>query len=136
MRKIRKYEDLPAGWQDMVLDLSREGKFKSEIIAEIGLTPHFHAKLSKESDEYRAVFETGYNLSKNWWLSTGRRNLTNKDFQTSLYNIFMKNVFNFRDTPLAKENKDSLLADKLEEAEVTERYKPSEVRDGLDKSIN
>jgi len=117
-------EDLPETfYEDVLSKMKEEGMSEKEVCAEYSITPSAHARFKRESKEYKETFEIGKEFAEAWWMSQGRLNIENKQFNVGIYAFQMKNRFKWRDTPLTVGDKDRKIADKYKEKEVLEKYK-------------
>lgn len=82
---------------DSLKALYEQGASDVEVAREMGISMRDFAKMEKEIDTFARFVELGRTMSQAWWYSAGRRNLTNKEFQGSLYNFQMKNRFGWAD---------------------------------------
>jgi len=87
---------------DVVIREMSEGASKTEVCAEIGITREtFNQWTNPESQYYKPslsdALKIGVELSKAWWLKSGRTNLENKDFSYTGWYMNMKNRFKWSD---------------------------------------
>lgn len=54
-------------------------------------------EMERDLPAFAAFAEKGRTLSQAWWVYQARRNLFNKDFNTTLFNFNMKNRFGWAD---------------------------------------
>lgn len=83
-------------WQQ-VEALYSEGATDVEICKLLGVTQGTFDKQYNEVPAFAALVDKGRTLSKAWWYSMARRNVFNKEFNTSLYNFAMKNLHGWAD---------------------------------------
>jgi hypothetical protein len=78
-------------------ELYQEGASDVEIALELKIPLREFYKMEKELPTFARFVELGRTMSQAWWYSRGRKNLGNKEFNTSLYNFTMKNRFGWAD---------------------------------------
>lgn len=86
----------PPKW-DELLDLYSEGASDVEIARALRITVARFYNLIEEVPEFANFVERGRTLAQAWWYEAGRKNLWNKDFNTTLYNFNMKNRHGWAD---------------------------------------
>lgn len=64
-----------------------------EIMEIMKLTPGKFREVYENNPNFRDAVDLGRVMSQAWWLKTGRKNLSNKTFNTSLWAFNMKNRF-------------------------------------------
>lgn len=129
MKKF-EFSDLPPDWKDVVVQMMNEGAAIKEVLREFGMPFTAHERFMKEETEYREAIKLGETLSEGWWLSTGRRNLDNKQFNNTLWVMNMNNRFGWKEG--GKKQKKPKAASKKDEEQVLAKYK-QEGPDGSDK---
>ena len=99
-------KDLPANWQEIILNLSAQGCSDVEIKYELcvsgtGKKIKFHPDLwnalQKRDAEFSETIKIGKILCEGWWRKQGRVSLKCKVFQTGCWYANMKNRFGWRD---------------------------------------
>ena len=66
-------------------------------------------------------------LSEAWWMTQGRINLKNRDFNNTNWIFTMKASFGWNDRPVVQTNETSPFNDVVEKAELYEKFKPKEM---------
>lgn len=82
---------------DLAKDAYLEGASDVEVAKVLGITiARFH-QMCEEIPDFATFAEQGRTLSQAWWVEKARKNLWNKDFNTSLWNFNMKNRYGWAD---------------------------------------
>jgi transposase-like protein len=84
-----------------VIELMKEGWTQEEVCADLGVNPKtFRRWRDKNGAHYEREFDEAFEIAKMhqfaWWVRKGRMNLTNKEFQTPLFALYMANMFRWR----------------------------------------
>ncbi|UFK09588.1 DNA-packaging protein small subunit [Xanthomonas phage DES1] len=86
-----------AGWARKVYDMYAEGAGDAEVAAELKLTlKQFYQQIS-DNDKFATLIEFGRTMSQAWWERNARKNINNKQFNTSLWSFYMKNKHGWAD---------------------------------------
>lgn len=96
-RPTIKLTDLPSGWKEMIIELSKEGASIVELAVELGVSRDTFYALSEREDEFSDTIKICKEHCEVWWLKKGRKNLENKDFSFTGWYMNMKNRFGWRD---------------------------------------
>jgi hypothetical protein len=88
--------DKTPNW-DSLLELYAEGASDVEIAHALHITVARFYNLIEEVPSFSNFVERGRTLAQSWWYAQGRKNLWNKEFNTTLYNFQMKNRFGWAD---------------------------------------
>jgi len=141
MGKEKTLENLPKNWKDILLDglpveVSVEGEIKMtypdgmnnggslpEFMKMVGISRKNHATLLKKYDEYSDMIEIGRLHAEAWWKRFGRLSLKGEKVNQGLFSMYMKNMYGWRDSPLAKETSDTILKDLTKDAELDAKFK-------------
>jgi len=89
-------KDRPS-WKEDCLELYQNGASDVEIRANLNITIRIFGRWMKEEKIFRKTIKTGRTLSQAWWERHGRLNLHNKNFNSVLWYMNMKNRFGWRD---------------------------------------
>ena len=92
-----KIEDLPKGWEDSIIKMSKEGASIVELAVELDISRKTLYNLSKRNDYFLHTIKRCKRYSEAWWHKKGRTNLENKDFSYTGWYMNMKNRFNWAD---------------------------------------
>jgi hypothetical protein len=86
-----------------------------EIASKLRISMAEFYKMEKELPTFARFVELGRTFAHAWWVSKGRLNVGNKDFNTSLYNFNMKNRYAWADKveTTDRTSDESLNADQL-----------------------
>lgn len=94
---IKTVHDLPDDWQSTTMRLYKVGASDTEVRAELNMTYKLWQKLMHTDPSFEDIILHGRTLAKAWWLTQGRVNLTEREFNAALYKINMQNRFNWND---------------------------------------
>jgi hypothetical protein len=94
--------DLPQDWYKKILSLYEEGASDVEIKALIyqwrgSFSNDLWDRWIKEEEQFSETIKMGKLISEAWWSKSGRKNLENKDFNSTGCYMNMKNRFNWTD---------------------------------------
>jgi hypothetical protein len=96
-RPPKTLRNLPKGWQDHILDEMAQGASLEEIKADFSISDAVYYRFMKEYDVFAEFIARGKQLSKAWWLKTGRQQMFNKEFSFTGWYMNMKNRFGWTD---------------------------------------
>lgn len=83
---------------DKAVELMREGASKTEVAAELGLgSKQMLYDYVKKYPQFQDAIKKGELLSEAWWERHGRQNIVNKEFNSTLWYMNMKNRFKWSD---------------------------------------
>lgn len=82
---------------DDLIALFKEGASKAEIAAKLGICRDTFAEWEKSNPQFSEAVKKGVQLSEAWWQEQGRIALREKDFNSTLWYMNMKNRFGWRD---------------------------------------
>jgi hypothetical protein len=80
-----------------VVELMRDGASLVEVAASIGITKDTLHRWKKTNDEFSDSIKIGTQLSEAWWMREGREALRDKDFNSTLWYMNMKNRHGWAD---------------------------------------
>lgn len=84
-------------WAKELIENYRQGFSDAEVAAAMNITiKQFYAQLA-ENPTFSKLVEHGRTLSTAFWEGLARKNVSNKNFNTSLYNFYMKNKYGWAD---------------------------------------
>lgn len=112
-----------ASWSREVIALYEEGASDAEVSAHLRVPLKTFYKRMQESAAFASLVDFGRTLSKAYWEGLARRNVNNKNFNSSLFAFYMKNRHGW--------------ADKIETSGSTENvnYNVDELREQANKLI-
>lgn len=82
---------------ERIIELMREGASQNEVAADLGISHDTIAEWKKSIPEFSESINIGTRLSEAWWERHGRKQLENRDFNSTLWYMNMKNRFGWRD---------------------------------------
>lgn len=93
---------LPENWQQTIIDLYRDGASDVEVKAQIydwrgSFSNDLWERWMKEEDDFAETVKKGKALAEAWWMVHGRKNIHNKDFNSTLWYMNMKNRYGWAD---------------------------------------
>lgn len=74
-----------------------QGASLNEIMAFLNIAEKTLYRLMREEKEFFQSIKRGLRMSKGWWETNGRTNLQNKEFNSTLWYMNMKNRFGWKD---------------------------------------
>jgi hypothetical protein len=96
-RPGKTLKDLPRNWRSIIRNEMGEGASLEEIKAKFKLYNKTYRRFLVDFPEFKEVIEEGKELSKAWWMKTGRLQLWNKNFSYTGWYMQMKNRFGWTD---------------------------------------
>lgn len=82
---------------DQVIELMKEGRSKNAVASILGIHVDTIYDWCDKYPEFSEAIKKGVMLSEAWWEEHGRLNLHNRDFNSTLWYMNMKNRFGWRD---------------------------------------
>lgn len=95
---------------DECIRMMREGASIVEIAYELNVARSTIYEWQKNNVEFSDTIKRGTDFSEGWWMKQGRININNKDFNSTLFYMNMKNRFGWVDKPAEKNNADDTLS--------------------------
>ena len=90
-------ENETKSWAKELIENYRQGYSDAEVAAAMSITlREFYQQLA-ENPSFSKLVEFGRTLSTAFWEGLARKNVNNKNFNTSLYNFYMKNKHGWAD---------------------------------------
>ena len=83
---------------DLIIPLFEQGMSRSAVAKEVGKTTKTLHTYVEKHPEFAEAWEWGLTLAEAWWEEQGRLNLENKQFNTTMWYMNMKNRWKWRDT--------------------------------------
>ena len=96
-RPLKKLEDLPEGWENIIINLSKEGASIVELAVALDISRQTLYNLSERDEYFLDTIKKCKRYCEAWWLSKGRTELDNKDFSYTGWYMNMKNRFGWAD---------------------------------------
>lgn len=125
---MKTVHDLPSNWKEQMLALYKAGASDTEVRSELNITIRLWNTLKLTDPSFEEVVTQGKTYAKAWWMTQGRSNLENKNFNAVLYKIMMQNMFNWNEkTANVDESDEDVMDDEesinkqLEELQTSER---------------
>lgn len=84
-------------WSQSVIDLYTNGGSDAEVAAFLRVTIKVFYKQMEDNAAFRELVEFGRTLSQAWWESQFRKNVNNKNFNSTLLTFYMKNKHGWAD---------------------------------------
>lgn len=98
---------------DKAIELMSEGASIYEIAYEFRVNQDTIHEWVKVHPDFSEALKQGKDLSQGWWIKNGRINLQNREFNSTLWYMNMKNRFGWRDKP-EETTKDTLIENLVE----------------------
>lgn len=96
-RPKKTLKDLPEDWKELIVTHMSQGASLAEIHGLLDMDNETRLRMERDIPEFSAAIKKGIRLSEMWWQTKGRVNLENKDFNSTLWYMNMKNRFGWRD---------------------------------------
>lgn len=90
-------DDLPSGWQKIMLDCGAEGGSAVECRVLLGIAQTAWETLLEDSEEFRVTEKERQDLCQIWWDKQGRRMTQDGQGSAAVWVFNMKNRFGWRD---------------------------------------
>lgn len=84
-------------WADELIDMYKDGCSDAEVAAQLKVTIAEFRRQIAENSAFAKLVEFGRTLSLAFWERQARININNKQFNTPLYNFYMKNRHGWAD---------------------------------------
>lgn len=98
-------------WAKQLIDLYRAGASDAEVAAELSITIKSYYDQITDNPTFGQLVEFGRTLSLAFWEGQARKNIGNKQFNTSLWAFYMKNKFGWADKTEAINLTDTSISD-------------------------
>ena len=131
-------KDLPKGWKETIINLSKEGASIVELSVELNISRDTFYALSDREPEFFDTVKRCKELSEAWWKRKGRTELDNKDFSYTGWYMNMKNRFGWADKKEIKEERKvetSIDYSKLDESTLKDIIKQLKSEGGTEGAI-
>lgn len=95
-------------WSEKIIDLYTEGGSDAEVAASLRVTIKAFYKNMEDNPAFKELVEFGRTLSQAWWESQFRKNVKNKNFNSTLLTFYMKNKHGWADKVESSSTSDNL----------------------------
>ena len=82
---------------ETVIELMKEGASQYEVLATLGISEDTFYRWKKDNEEFSESIKRGSQLSQAWWERKGRISLDDRQFNSTLWYMNMKNRFKWAD---------------------------------------
>jgi hypothetical protein len=110
----------PLNWLDVALSIYKEGGSDEEVMREFRITREVFSNLYTSDELFEAVIDHGRLCRHAWFLEMGRKNISNKGFNTPLWTFHMKNLYGWADKQEQTISEGEL--ETLDKAEIDRRF--------------
>lgn len=90
-------ENETKSWAKELIENYKNGFSDAEVAAAMNITIREFRRQTAENPSFSKLVEYGRTLSTAFWEGLARKNVNNKNFNTSLYNFYMKNKHGWAD---------------------------------------
>lgn len=99
-RPKKTLDCLPDGWQELVIEMAKEGASDVEIRAELDISDDLWYRFIEEEPEFSLTIKRAKRYCQAWWEKHGRKLATGESNGNPASWMFnMKNRFKWRDRP-------------------------------------
>lgn len=95
-------------WSQSVIDLYTNGGSDAEVAAFLRVTIKAFYKQMEDNAAFKELVEFGRTLSQAWWESQFRKNITNKNLNSTLLTFYMKNKHGWADKMDTTQSSDNI----------------------------
>ena len=96
-QQLKEQQTSGAAWSREVINLYEEGASDAEVSAHLRVPLKAFYKRMQESPAFNDLVDFGRTLSKAYWEGLARKNVNNKNFNSSLFAFYMKNRHGWAD---------------------------------------
>ena len=82
---------------ERLLAMRKDGASVIEVCADLGIAKRTYLVWREQRAEFNEAAELGDTLAEAWWTRQGRLNLRDKEFNSTMWYMNMKNRFGWRD---------------------------------------
>lgn len=107
------------------IDLLKEGADIAELAYEFDVVQSTIYEWAKNNKEFSEAIKIGRDVAEGWWKKTGRTNIYNKEFNTALWYINMKNRYGWADKKEISQDVNVTSKEAKEIQEARQAYKES-----------
>ena len=108
-RPQKTTKDFPEGWEEHIIELSNEGASITEIACYLEISKNTLKALTDRDDKFLTAIKKCKQLCETWWEKKGRKNMENKDFNSTLWYMNMRNRFGWADKVQTENKNESTL---------------------------
>ena len=108
-RPQKTTKDFPEGWEEHITELSNEGASITEIACYLEISKNTLKALTDRDDKFLTAIKKCKQLCETWWEKKGRKNMENKDFNSTLWYMNMRNRFGWADKVQTENKNESTL---------------------------
>lgn len=104
-----KLSDLPDDWENKIIELSNEGASITEIACFLEISKNTLTALTERNPDFLIAIKRCKLLCETWWEKKGRTEMENKDFNSTLWYMNMRNRFGWADKQINENKNESTL---------------------------
>jgi len=95
-RGIIKFEDLPANWEEILVQIASEGGMNVHFQSGLGISRKMYDTWVKENEEFAEAVDEAKKVSEQWWVEKAMNAFEegkSKMFNQHLWSFIMRNRF-------------------------------------------
>ena len=108
-RPLKTINDFPKDWEERIIELSNEGASITEIACYLEISKNTLKALTDRDEIFLTAIKKCKQLCETWWEKKGRKNMENKDFNSTLWYMNMRNRFGWADKQITENKNESTL---------------------------
>lgn len=90
-------KDFVITWQQDILNLARQGASDVELAVFLDISRDTFYEMQKREPIFSDTIKKAHDLCEAWWLEKGRKGVTEKNVDATLWYMNMKNRFGWKD---------------------------------------